>query len=229
MGKIKWGMAIVDGRGKVGGTVMSKNKGGAYLKNKVSPSQPRTASQTTARQRLTNFAQGFRGLTAAQITSWNSAVQDFLKTDVFGDLKTPSGINLYTRLNVNLATIGVAALTLPPLPSAVTGPTSISATATAGAPTLSIVFALSPVTAGMTWIIQATRQMSPGRSAPGTQFRTIGTIAAAATTPNNALAVYNTKFGTLVAGQKIFIRIYAIAIATGLKSQALTTNLIVAA
>lgn len=223
------GSFVTDIRNKVGGTVYSKNRGGAYTKNKVSPSQPRTAAQTTARSRMTTYAQGFRALTATQIAAWNAAVGSFLKTDVFGDLKTPSGINLYSKLNINIAQAGGTAITTPPLPIAVVGPVTLTPTVAAGTPAFSIAFSVSPVPASTTWLVMCTQQLSPGRSSVNSFYRIVTTIAAAATTPSNILAAYNTKFGTLVAGQKIFIKVIPISTTTGIKGQAITTSVIVAA
>jgi hypothetical protein len=229
MGKIKLGSFVTDIRNKVGGQVYSKNRGGAYVKNKVSPAQPRTTAQTTARSRMTTYAQGFRALTATQIAAWNAAVASFQKTDVFGDLKVPSGINLYSKLNINLAQVGGTAITTPPLPSAVVGPVTLTLTTAAGTPAFSLAFTVSPVAASTAWIVQATQQLSPGRSSVNSFFRTIGTIAAVATTPSNQLSNYNTKFGTLVAGQKIFVRVIPVSTVTGIKGTPLTTFAIVAA
>ena len=49
MAKIKFGMMMTDARGKLGGQVFSKNKGGAYVRTKVTPSNPQTIAQTTRR------------------------------------------------------------------------------------------------------------------------------------------------------------------------------------
>ena len=229
MGKIKFGSFIVDVRNKVGGQVYSKNRGGAYVKNKVSPSQPRTSAQTTARARLTTFAQGWRALTATQQAAWNAAVGAYLKTDVFGDLKTPSGINLYSKLNINLAQISVAAIVTPPLPIAVVGPATLTLTGAAGTPALSLAFTVSPVPTATNYIILATAQQSPGRFSVNSAFRILSTVAAAATSPVNLLAAYNAKFGTLVAGQKVFIKVIPISTTTGIKGQGITTSAIIAA
>jgi len=43
--KMKFGAIVVDGRGKIGGHVASKNRGGAYLRTKVTPSNPQTGYQ----------------------------------------------------------------------------------------------------------------------------------------------------------------------------------------
>ncbi len=229
MGKIKFGSFVVDVRNKVGGQVYSKNRGGAYVKNKVSPAQPRTAAQTTARARLTTFAQGWRSLTQTQIAAWNAAVPAFQKTDVFGDLKTPSGENLYVKLNTNLAQAGQTAITTPPLPNSVVGPVTLTLTGAAGTPALSLAFTVSPIPAATTWIVQATAQLSAGRNSVNSFFRIVTTAAAAATSPINLLATYNTKFGTLVAGTKVFVKVIPVSNTSGIKGQAITTSAIIAA
>ena len=72
--KILWGALVVDGRRKIGGQVASKNRGGAYMRNKVTPVNPQTAAQTAIRNRLAGLSQAWRALTAAQRAAWNGAV-----------------------------------------------------------------------------------------------------------------------------------------------------------
>lgn len=227
--KAKFGAIVVDGRGKVGGHVFAKNRGGAYMRTKVTPSNPQTSYQSSVRQSLATFAQGFRSLTASQIAAWNAAVGDFKKTDIFGDIKNPSGINLYVKLNANLAEVAIAALTNPPLPSAVVGPETITATAAAGIPALSLAWTGGAVPANTSWIVSASAQVSPGVSAGKGKMRQLQVLPAADTTPTALLAAYNARFGTLVAGRKIFIEVIAVNELTGQKSPALTTSLVVAA
>ena len=50
--KIKFGAIVVDGRNKIGGHVMSKNRAGAYMRTKVSPVNPRSLDQMSVRSRL---------------------------------------------------------------------------------------------------------------------------------------------------------------------------------
>lgn len=227
--KIKFGAIVTDGRGKIGGHVASKNRGGSYLRTKVTPSNPQTASQSSVRSRLTTFSQGWKGLTQAQRDAWNGAVSNFTSTNIFGDIKQPTGLNLYIKLNSNLAEITVAAITLPPLPSAVEGVSNLSATGAAGTPALSVVFGPSPVAVGDAFIVRATPQVSPGKSFLKNLYRNIDVLVAADTTPADILAVYVAKFGTLVAGQKIGIELVPINAITGQKGSALSTTLIVAA
>lgn len=228
--KIKYGAALgVDASGKLGGHVASKNRGGSYWRTKATPLNPQTSSQTGVRNSFTSLSQGWRGLTATQIASWNSAVTQFQKTNVFGDLKSPSGINLYIQLNTNIHTGGGTAITVPPSPSASPDITSVSVTSAAGTPAMSIVFAPSPVPATTAYVIEATPMLSPGKSFVKNQFRIIHVLPAAASTPYNALTAYEAKFGAPVAGQKVFVRVYAIDLLTGIKSLPLVASAIVAA
>ena len=213
--KIKFGSIVADGRGKIGGHVMSKNRAGSYLRSKVTPVNPRSASQILVRNRLGSLSIAWRGLTAAQRIQWNSAVAGFAGTDIFGDLRKPTGFNLYQRLNNNLAQVGVAAISVPPLPVAVGSWTTFTPTQAAGAAT-SIAYAPTPVPAGFNVVVRATAPISPGKTFVKSELRVIGFLAAAAATPYVATAAYAAKFGGPgLAGQKVFFEARYINIVTG--------------
>lgn len=215
MAKIKFTAFLAEARGKLSGTVFSKNRGGNYVRTKVTPVNPQTTSQVAVRNSFTTFAQNFRALTASQILAWNAAVQNFTNTDIFGDIKTPSGINLYNRLNLNLANAGQTAITSPPLPTGATPIVPSLLTADLSSTLLTIASASAAVPAGHTLIIEATPLTSPGKSFVKSEFRKIGTAAAAATFPIAAYAMWNAKFGLLVVGQKIVVRLKTVNNTTG--------------
>jgi len=216
--KIKFGMMMTDARGKLGGHVFSKNRAGAYTRTKVTPVNPQSSFQTAVRNSFAGFTAGFRALTSAQILAWNSAVANFTSTDVFGDIKQPSGINLYNRLNLNLANAGQVAISTPPLPTAVTPAVITGVIADVSLNSVSIASALAAVPAGHTLIIEATAQLSPGKSFVKSEYRKITTAAAAAAFPIAAGVAYVAKFGALVAGTKIFVRVKTVSNTTGLSS-----------
>lgn len=225
--KIKFGAMVVDGRGKLGGHVASKNRAGTYFRTKVSPINPQTSRQSAVRSQLTGWAQAFRSLTPAQIAAWNSAVSNFTKTDIFGDVKTPSGINLYVALNMNLEQVGATSLSDPPLPSSVSPVDSVTLTADSSPQTFSIAFTPTPVPADTDWIIEATAGVSAGKSFVKSEFRQIAVVASAATTPQALITAYTNKFGSLVAGQKVFVRVTPINNVTGQRGLALQAFTIV--
>ena len=99
--KVKWGALAVAGSGKINGFVASKNRGGSYFRTKTTPSNPQSIKQQVARAILASLSTAWAGLTENQRLSWSGAVSNFATTDIFGDLRNPSGINLFVKLNTN--------------------------------------------------------------------------------------------------------------------------------
>ena len=230
MGLVKWGALVVDGRGKVGGTVMSKNRAGNYFRNKTTPVNPRTTAQVGARNRLITQSQAWRGLTAAQIAAWNAAVEDFKKTNIFGDQVRPTGFNLHNGLNATLDLVSVAAIADPPAPVAVGGITSVTLTMANGADTASIAYAPSPVPANEAYLVYMTPGVSAGKSFVNSEFRFVVFEDAAATTPLDVKADYASVFGAVpAAGLKVFVRLIPCSKVTGQRGVAIQGSAIVAA
>src|SRR4030042_5102037 len=159
--KAKFGAIVVDGRGKLGGHVASKNRAGSYFRTKVTPTNPNTAAQVLARSRLATLSVAWAVLTDAYRAAWNNATELWKSTNIFGDLKNPSGFNLYQRLNNNLAQVGVAAMNTPPQPAAIAaGPTFSFIPDNTG--TMVLTFAPTPVPAGFAVLIDGTAPSRPG-------------------------------------------------------------------
>jgi hypothetical protein len=212
--KVKWsGIAMTDGRGKINGSVASKNRAGAYVRTKVTPVNPNTLFQQGARNLLTQFSQAWRGLTQEQRNAWNAAVQDFASTDIFGDLRNPTGKNLYTRLNTNLINIGATAIDVPPLPSAVPAVTNTGFEIDITTPTYQIEY--SGGDASVTVQVWGTPGLSPGISFVKSEYRLIGTFAGNAVSPYDFESNYTDRFGAPAAGTKVFIKLVSVNNTTG--------------
>jgi hypothetical protein len=213
--KMKFGAIIVDGRGKIGGHVASKNRAGAYLRTKVTPVNAQSVAQNEIRNRFTSLSQGWRGIAQGQRDAWNAAVADYARTNIFGDLHNPTGFNLFQRLNNNLVTIGEAPVVVPPLPGAVGVVTAVSVAIAAGAGTMSLVMG-GAVPANTNVKVWATPPVSAGKSFVKSIYRLILVLAPLAATPVNLKAAYEAKFGTVgLAGQKVFIKLTAVNSTTG--------------
>ena len=216
MAKIKFGMMMTDARNKLGGQVFSKNRGGAYIRTKVTPVNPSSVAQALVRGIFTFFSQAWRSLTAAERTAWNAATSNFTTTDIFADVRTPSGLNLYKKLNQNLILVGAGAITTPPLPQTIENVPLDSITADFSAQSLSLAAAGGPVPANHTLVIEATPALSAGVSFVESEFRVIGYRAAAVTYPIVASADYIAKFGAVgAAGSKVFVRTKCINLTSG--------------
>jgi hypothetical protein len=216
--KIKFGSIVTDGRNKIGGHVMSKNRGGSYMRTKVTPVNPNTASQQAVRARFGTLSSGWRSLTQAQRDSWNGIVSQYQRTDIFGDLKSPSGLALYQRLNNNLESVGIAAIASPLAPSAVLTVVAGILTVAKGVPALSLALSAA-VPAGTSVKVMATAPMSAGKSFVKSEFRQIADFPAATASPLNLLAAYVAKFGAIGAiGTKVFVAVRFVNESTGLDS-----------
>lgn len=226
--KIKFGAMVVDGRGKLGGHVASKNRGGAYFRTKVTPSNPNTTAQAAARARITLLSQGFGNLGAAPIAAWNGAVGSWSTTDIFGDIKNPSGINLFTKLNSNLIEIGEPVINTPPAKAAVPETTIDTITADSATQTLDLNLVQAALGAGTKVIVRASAQTSAGVANFSGKMRNIE-IVSAVTAPNtlDIIAAYTTKFGALIAGQKLNVELVPVNIITGQKGAVSSLSVVV--
>jgi hypothetical protein len=227
--KAKFGAIVVAGSGKLGGHVASRNRAGAYFRTKVTPVNPNTSSQANVRTRLTTFSQAWRALTEVQRAAWNAAVQDYARTDIFGDIKNPSGFNLFQRINNNLAQIGVAQINVPLAPDDVVGPVTLTLAGDESASTLILTYTVTPVTAGMAWIVRATPGMSAGKYFVKSEYRILTVIAAATASPAALGVLWEAMFGELTAGEKIFVSVEPVNIATGQKGIARSVSTVVVA
>jgi len=213
--KTKFGSIVIDGRGKIGGHVASKNRSGNYLRTKVTPVNPRTTFQQNVRNTFGSLSQAWRGLTEDQRASWNNAVAAYAKTDIFGDLRNPSGISLFQKLNNVIINIDQVMLRTAPAPEAVKFLQLNDAVVTAGIDTCSI--SINPVMIlGDVVIVKATPPLSAGKSFVKNAFRQISVLLDVNANPIDVSAAYIAKFGTgAVEGQKIVFQIVSVNINTG--------------
>jgi hypothetical protein len=213
--KLKFGAIVVDGRNKIGGHVMSKNRAGAYMRTKVSPVNPRSSSQSNVRERLSSISSSWRSLQPAEILAWNAAVDAWKKTDIFGDLKKPSGFNLFQRLNNNIALMAFPAITTPPVPVAVSAFNTFAAAVVSGT-SVTLTWLPDALSGNEKILLSATPGLSKGVSFAKSQFRVIATDVTGADTPYTATTDYIAVFGSVpVTGKKVFFELKVINTVTG--------------
>lgn len=230
MAKFTPGAIVSEVRNKIAATVFSRNAAGAVIRNRVTPINRRSSTQTNRRQVLASFAAQWRGLTQVQRDGWVAAAQNFPRQDNLGQTIIPTGEQLYVEFNANLNLIGASAITSAPAPTSFDVLTISSITADAGVgDELSIAFTPT-VPTGYAMVVRATRQVSPGKQFMGpSDFRFVKSVAAAQTSPQDILTEYEALFGTLTEGQKVFVEIFLVDIATGQAGQKVRASTIVVA
>lgn len=227
--KIKYSVFVSDVRGKLNGSVASKNRYGAYLRNKVTPVNPQTTSQTAVRALLTSLSQAWRSLTDDQRLAWNAAVASFAKTNIFGDIVNPTGINLFIKLNSNLSNVGLPTINVPPVPEGMIDMGVPAMVFELSSPQFSATFADATIPAGYKMIAEATAPFSPGKSFVKNKYRV---LISPATVTGNVLDMYTdyvAKFGVPAVGQKVGFRYKLVNSTTGQSGQYIAVSTIVAA
>lgn len=227
MAKIKFSALVSDVRNSLNGSTFARNRGGSYFRNKTTPTNPKSAPQNLVRAGFAYVSQAWRGLTEEQRLSWNEGAINFPYTDAFGDSHTLSGFGVFQKLNTNLHSIGVAINDVCPAKTAVFAPANISLIAEAEENVLALTVGPSPLPAGFVMVIEATRQVSAGKYNLNNAYRRLQFNAAGPTIDIEIASTYTQKFGALVEGQKVGVRIFYIAIATGEVSQTISVETII--
>jgi len=216
--KMTPGAIVSEVRGKIAATVYSKNKGGAVIRNRITPINRRSTDQTTARQLLASFASQWRGLTPAQRASWNAASPNFPQQDNLGQTIFLSGEQLFIRSNANRQLLGLGVITSAPAPTSFDVLSLTTLTIDASAGTVSLAFAPT-VPAGFSMVVRATAPVSQGKDFfTQSAFRFIKAIAAAETSPQALGTEYVAKFGSIAGAedQKVALEAFLVENASGL-------------
>jgi hypothetical protein len=118
MAKVKLGALAQDVRGSIAGQTFSRNKGGSYVRQKVSPTQPQTTRQTVQRAILSQVAIAWANTEAATRALWYAYAENHPVLDVFGDAVKLNGAAMFQKLNAVVRTCGYAPVATPPVAEA---------------------------------------------------------------------------------------------------------------
>ncbi len=233
MASIKYSALISEMRGKLNGTVFSRNHYAAYARNKVTPYNPRTDRQQKIRAVFADLSKAWRQLLQAERDAWNQAVYNFLRTNIFGDTYKPSGINLFIRINMNLHNIHQSRFLLPPKPVTVNSIKILDIKVEAGSNTI-LIFIESTPDISHTPILSVTRPLSPCINFVKSEFRILDcSINPDLNNPQlYSLLIgpqYAEKFGALsnFIGQIFFVKVLPIDRHTGLNGIAIQEKAII--
>lgn len=208
MAKIKFGAMMVDASGKLGGQVFSKNRGGAYIRTKATPLNPQTTAQMAIRGIFASISSAWSGLQETSRQSFNNLVSSYARTDIFGDLRNPSGKNLFQRLNQNLVISGQAQITECSQPSEVPFANLSDVTLNDAFPEISLTYTGN--TTGSKVVIWATPPLSAGTSFVKNKLRQIAVINGANGETRDIVVEYMAKFGAFQDNSNIYFGVRVI-------------------
>jgi hypothetical protein len=106
MAKIISGLGTVSG--KIGATVYSHNRWGAYIRSLVIPTQPRTAYQQNQRARIASCAERWHDLTASDRLQWENYATQIVRVDKQGVRLSYNGYTAFMLVNTERLFLGAA-------------------------------------------------------------------------------------------------------------------------
>lgn len=119
MPKIKFSTLVSGVSGKSNGSVFGSNNAGSYFRTNGSKVKPNTALNSRRKSLFSQVASSWRNLTDEQQTAWNNSVTNFIVQNSFGDNRTPTGYEVFTRINNALLEMGSPMVETPPTPRSV--------------------------------------------------------------------------------------------------------------
>lgn len=191
--------------GSIAGITSSRNRFGQYRRTRATPVNPNSTYQGSVRARLSENSAAWRALTAVQRAAWDDLGKLMTRTDSLGQVYTLTGFQAYVSVNNNNLAAGNAVVATPP---ALVTPTAIeTATVTLTAATFSIAYTPTPLAAAQRLFTYASGQRSAGRLFEG-DLRLVAVSAAAGASPANVFTAWQTRYGTPIVGQRVFIAVH---------------------
>ena len=229
--KVLFGGGVAEMRGSQAGTTASRNRGGAYMRQRVTPTNPNSTRQQSVRNNMTELTTAWSNdLTQAQRDAWTAFANAWPITDVFGASIVLTGLQYYVKTNTVLLQAGELRLDDAPADQNVESLTVVSATADVSDALIELAFTPDPLGANSVLQVFATPAISPGISFVKNKLRLIASITAAATSPQDVTAAWLAVFGTFPAvGQKIVLQARVMNDVNGVVSTPLSASAIVTA
>lgn len=224
--KIKYSALVSDARGKLNGSVASKNRYGNYLRNKITPTNPQTSAQSRMRALFGSISKGWGALTQAQRNLWEDFSRQHPYNDIFGDSKVLQGSAMYQRVNLNLSKLEKSLLVVPGAVSDIPPLEQVHALMDLGSGgDIEIIQVTGEfddtTTENQTMVVYATPPISPGRNFVKNDFRLIDWADADGLTADivkDVTSKYIEAFGDSVPDDyKVFVRVAILDIKTGLQ------------
>lgn len=226
MARLKFGAIITDSRGAIGGQQIKGTAFGTVLMTRGNPTNRRTTLQQNNRASVGEISAAWtRDLSDSERIDWTALGATQTHTDTWGTTYPLGGATLFTRLNVKRLAAGLSMLTTAPSDQVVTSPLTATGSISAG-PTLEVAYTTAPSPTNHRVRIYGARQQSAGTSTAQARYKLLKISAASPSSPIDITAEYETAFGPIIAGRKIFIQLSFWNSVNSAESERLDTDVI---
>lgn len=204
--------------GSAKGVTAAKARGRKYLRNRGYGGAVSTSYQASVKSIFKQLSQGWKNLTASQITAWNNLANSQAGRSILGSSAKISGLNLYQRLNFWVIKCGGSAMTNPPTLTGVDAPASATVVLSSSAFTLTL-SSIPAQVSNLKLVIMASKPQSAGIS---NAYAKASAFSAPMSVVSTAIALktdYDAKNGAVTAAApKVFMKYFYVNTTTGEKS-----------
>ena len=212
--------------GRMDSTVLNRN---GTTRGMTVPALVQNEATSTQRNNFAGLSSDWNSLTQVQMQGWNEAV-GFTRSNRFGVSVPLKGKELFIALNRSLFNIGETVLNDVPLPVGIANVETATLICDVSDTRVRLTFTPTPVPANTAFAVYFSGMKSPGTFRLGaSDFRLFTVLPAAGISPLEAYADYILRWGTLVAGRKIFCKIVAVSTDTGQQSSGMIVSAVVTA
>ena len=212
------GAMVSQASGRIGGTIFSRNRGGAYVRNGSIPTTVTTPFAQRIKSVTAAMSQAWAGLDAEVQEQWREWATQNPVINRLGQSRTLSGHQAFVKINARLVYASFDVVSSPPIGES-PAPFFLTDVTFVDAPlALTVAFSPSPAPAGVAVQCYAYLANSPGVSYVRNRLALVKTSAAAAATPLDIASDVEERFGTPQAGQTLHIGLRALDKTTGLVS-----------
>ena len=210
--KIKYSALVSDARGKLNGSVASKNRYGQYLRNKITPVNPQSNHQMAVRGQFGALSSQWRNLTEEQRESWKTAGADSPETNIFGDTVILQPNVFFIKRNMLLTTAGLTVIKTAIETTEVEYQNITLQDFTTTSMTLDLEHQRFNEGADK-MVVYATRPVSAGRAFLKNDYRVIGVLKesdfldGSSYTQADIIDLYIARFGNPIAGSRIGVAV----------------------
>jgi hypothetical protein len=194
------GLAIGQISGRVGGSVYSHNRGGAYIRNGAIPVKVVTDKALNLKAATTAAVQAWSGLSAASRLQWDQYAKANPSVNRLGKVISTTGQNAYVGLNSRLLYAGSTAIAIPPIDAAPAGIVITGFTVDAGTGDTQIVFTPDPLETGLKLWVRGCVVMSAAKNNIQNLLTTVVIGGATTQSPLDIETELVANFGSLIVG-----------------------------
>lgn len=228
MAQIQYSALVAGMSGKLNGNVLTRNKGGAVIRNKVTPINPNSSFQARQRAIQSDLAKAWATLSDGQRQGWQEYGKVLGTIGAFGNNRILAGMPTYVGINRLIVNAGGTRIDDAPVSQQVPSILNMSLVANSAGPSLMLTFDPTPLVAPAGLYLFATPAISQGIGNVASFLRFVS-FTSAATSPLNILADWNARLGAfpISGGQRIAVSAQVLDLTTGAISASNNTSTII--